>query len=154
MLVWGDRTDRNVPSANPAAGQTPVQPGSRTRYVMEGLAYNPQSGRWRRLPPPPFALRTDASAVWGADRFFVWGGLIRQNSGRPAAIGPARDGGAYDPALNRWQPAGNAPIKGRDTGFSMVSTEDGLIVWGGKASERGGAGTTLADGARLTSAGQ
>jgi hypothetical protein len=52
-------------------------------------AYNPGSGRWRRLPPAPIAPRQLAGLVWAGDRLLVWGGLRNLRANRLAYPGAA-----------------------------------------------------------------
>lgn len=153
MLVWGSRAERlsprPTPAATPEASPTPpARPA--LRFFVEALAYDPETDRWRKLPAPPLTARTDAAAVWSGGRLIVWGGLVRQSN--PRLSRPAAVGATYDPGSNRWEAVPGSPVPGRDTGFSMIPAGDGVIVWGGKATEPGGRGRTLADGALLTPA--
>lgn len=150
MLVFGARLALDGAGGQQVQGSPAGAPGQDAAgYVMEALAYDPGTNRWRMLPPPPLRSRTDAGAVWSRDRLVVWGGLARDGLS-PAA--PARDGAAYDPGNQRWERIPDSPIPGRDIGFSMVASGDGAIVWGGKATQPGTSGITFADGAQLSPA--
>lgn len=90
-----------------------------------GLAYNPETNRWRRLAPMESG-RTDFAAVWTGRRLLVWGG--RSTRGY-APQRPPR-GFAYDPATNRWSRLPQAPLRGRFDP-AAVWTGKAMIVWGG-----------------------
>jgi hypothetical protein len=106
----------------------------------DGMAFNPSTGRWRRLPAMEFN-RSWFAAVWTGHQVLVWGGVTGASGFE--TIPP--HGIAYDPAANRWSALPQAPLRGR--AWSMaVWTGRQMIVWGGTIpSSR--APTGLSDGA-------
>lgn len=76
---------------------------------------SPSAAGWRELPVPPLSPREGAAAFWAAGRVIVVGG----SSSTPCPPGagclpppepPLRDGAAYEPATERWQPIAPAPV--------------------------------------------
>jgi N-acetylneuraminic acid mutarotase len=78
------------------------------RPYGDGVAYNPASNRWRRLPAMDTG-RIGHTAVWTGRQLLVWGGRPR-NAGSWTA--PAHRL-AYDRASNRWSPLPRSPLRGR-----------------------------------------
>jgi hypothetical protein len=66
--------------------------------LSDGAAFNPTTGRWRRIAPAPdhVALLYGAT-VWTGSRLFVFGG---ESAGRP--VTPCCTAGLFDPISNRW----------------------------------------------------
>jgi Galactose oxidase, central domain len=108
MIVWGS---------------SPVSPGD-----LEGLAYNPVTGRWSVLPAAPLgrAGRDSMLAVW-TGRYLVVGGGGSQ-------AGLQKDAAAYDPVTNSWLRLPDAPVGFEGnvtapdiwTGASVITIEDGV----------------------------
>jgi hypothetical protein len=69
------------------------------KFTNAGAAFNPSSGRWRRIAPAPNTIGlASAVATWTGHDLFVTNGHVPPDW--PAALGaPA---GLYDPATNRW----------------------------------------------------
>jgi hypothetical protein len=86
----------------------------------DGAAFDPSTGRWRRLPPAPIEGRAPMS-VWTGEELIVWGTAVRVTP-RP------RDGAAYDPLTNTWRRMAEAPIELTDA--TAVWTGDEMIVFG------------------------
>jgi N-acetylneuraminic acid mutarotase len=101
--------------------------------VASGVAYNPATNAWRRLPPMELA-REGQVAVWTGSQLLVWGG---------ADVTP-QHGEAFDPVTNRWTPLPRAPLTGR-AGAVGVWSETSMIVWGGSHD-----GKQFNDGASFT----
>ena len=90
-----------------------------------GMAYNPATNTWRRLPSTPGPAETmegGYTAVW-AGRELLGGGL-----GLDAA---------YNPATNRWRPLGE--WRGNRNGV-VVWTGRQVLTWGGGCCDDYGAG--------------
>jgi hypothetical protein len=69
------------------------------KTTNEGAAFDPSSGRWRRIAPVPNTINlSSAVATWTGHDLFVTNGHI-PSDWAPAAGAPA---GLYDPATNRW----------------------------------------------------
>jgi N-acetylneuraminic acid mutarotase len=96
-------------------------------------AYNPGSGRWRRLPPAPIAPRQLAGLVWAGDRLLVWGGLRNLRGNRLAY---PDDGAAYDPRGNRWQRLARAPVPGRASPLTVWTGDRAIFVGGMNIGDR------------------
>ncbi len=94
----------------------------------DGVAFNPATGEWRRLPGMGYYNRWEFAAVWTGRQVLVWGGLTGtlQNPEIPP------HGVAYDPAVNLyyWSAMPRAPLRGRG-GPAAVWTGRQMIVWGG-----------------------
>jgi hypothetical protein len=81
-------------------------------FFGDGAAYNPDTRRWRMLPPAPIEARAPFS-VWTGRELIVWG-----NDDRSLRF---RDGAAYDPATN----------SRRTISDGLVDLTDGTAVWTG-----------------------
>jgi Galactose oxidase, central domain len=111
MIVWG---------SSPASGNSAGQ--------LEGVAYDPATGRWSTLPASPLgrAGRDSMLAVW-TGRYLVVGG-----GDGPAGL--QKDAAAYDPAAGSWMRLPDAPVgfEGNGTapdiwtGASVITIEDGI----------------------------
>ena len=101
-----------------AGGYKLALPGP-SSYFRDGAAYNPATGKWRKIAPMP-RREAGATAVWDGKEILFIGG------GRP---GPLSRGLAYNPATNRWRllPAMAYPR----SRFAAVWTGRQLLVWGG-----------------------
>ena len=63
---------------------------------VDGAAFDPADGRWRRIAPAPVPVGALAASVWTGSRLFVYGGQLRDGT----TPGPAAS--LYDPASGRW----------------------------------------------------
>lgn len=111
-----------------------------------GLAYNPITEQWRRLPRSPLSRRALVTMVWTGREVLVWGGTKGFTDTTGAT--PYTDGAAYNPRTNRWRRIPSAPIKPRLT--QGIWTGHELIVSGGPPNTVGRAqsiGQVLTDGA-------
>ncbi len=83
----------------------------------DAAAYNPATGKWRKLPDMPATFRTGfGQALWdGTEVLF-----LSSTSAR---------GMAYNPATNRWRYLPAMPLPRR--GFAAVWTGHYVLVWGG-----------------------
>jgi N-acetylneuraminic acid mutarotase len=127
-----------------SAGGPRGKPAPLTRV---GLAYDPATNRWRRLPPMESG-RIGAAVVWTGTRVLLWGGSETANGG-PPTIPP--HGLSYDPRANRWSPLPQAPLLGR---LDPAGTWTGrsFVVWGGSVPASGSGTTFFYDGAAFTPA--
>lgn len=99
--------------------------GGRSVEYADGVAYNPATNRWRRLPGMSTSRFLHA-AVWTGSRLLVTGGVTMRGNERTA---PPR-GQAYDPTTDRWSALPISPLRAR---YSQVAVWTGsqLLVWGG-----------------------
>ncbi len=90
--------------------------------LRDAAAYNPATGKWRKIAPMP-RREYGATAVWDGREILFIGGQ-GQGFNRPFARGLA-----YNPRTNRWWllPAMAYPR----SGFAAVWTGRQLLVWGG-----------------------
>jgi len=104
------------------AGKQLIVVGRLTTYPQSGVtrnyvdaAYNPATGSWRRLPPPPSSVDGiyGYNAVWTGKEMLVWGQAI---------------GVAFNPATNRWRLLPRSPMDGAAL---VVWTGREMIGWGG-----------------------
>ena len=101
--------------------------GSRGAYftygdvAMDGLIYDPKTGRWARVPPPDVPDFNPAVGAWTETEFIVFGVKTRPNY---RVIGAA-----YDPMRGSWRTI-EFPY-GQWSGFEGVWTGSELILWGG-----------------------
>jgi N-acetylneuraminic acid mutarotase len=91
----------------------------------DGVAYNPATNRWRRLPAMETS-RIGHVAVWTGKQMLVWGG---ETLGEGGLVTPPH-GVAYDPATDMWSPLPKSPLRGR-IDATAVWTGTTMIVWGG-----------------------
>jgi hypothetical protein len=120
----------------------------------DGVAYNPVSNRWRRLPAMDTG-RIGHTAVWTGRQLLVWGGRTRTAGSWTAPV----HGLAYDRASNRWSPLPRSPLprsplprsplRGR-VGHIAVWTGTQMLVWGGTPARESDLGKPVADGAAYT----
>ena len=89
-------------------------------FFGDGAAYDPETDRWRELPPAPITARAPLS-VWTGNEFLVWGTRIRVND-------PPTDGAIYDPVADSWRPMARSPVAITDA--SVVWTGREMIVFG------------------------
>jgi hypothetical protein len=87
----------------------------------DGVAYDPATGEWRRLPPSPLSGRSSAGAVWTGTEVLIWGG--------GTAEGANGDGAAFNPSTWSWRALPEAPLGPRDP-VAAVWTGREMIVWG------------------------
>jgi hypothetical protein len=105
-----------------------MPPSSTTGGIMrvqwtgrEVIAYDADTGTIERLDPASDTWRTSPSndligrqptrsALWAGDRFVVWGGPVYSPNGNGTSLtGYARDGAAWDPTTDSWNPIGDLP---------------------------------------------
>jgi hypothetical protein len=105
LLIWGGWTGECcVPSE---------------MFLDDGAAFDPATGRWRRLADSPLQERAPFS-VWTGEELIVWG-----STGRELHL---RDGAAYDPSTDSWRPIVAAPLELTDA--TTVWTGREMIVFG------------------------
>ena len=115
-VVW-DGTEVLVVGGEGAFETTQCRP------CADGVAYNPSTNRWRRLPGMKFA-RSGHVAVWTGTQLLVWGGVTDLHETVPP------HGVAYHPATDRWSALPMSPLRGR-SGAIAIWTGTSMIVWGG-----------------------
>jgi hypothetical protein len=101
VIVWGDR-------------------GSET---SEGAAYDPSTGKWRKLAPSGLGLRPGAVVRWLGDMMLVWGGWDPAES----RLVPSTDVAAYTPTTDTWRRISGAPF-----GPSRPDLGATTAVWTGR----------------------
>jgi len=106
LLIWGGftGTDCCLPSE---------------MFLDDGAAFDPDTGRWRRLAEGPLEERAPFS-VWTGEELIVWG-----STGRELYL---RDGAAYDPSSDSWRAIAEAPLALTDA--TTVWTGAEMIVFG------------------------
>jgi hypothetical protein len=99
-------------------------------FFRDAAAYNPATGRWRKIAPMP-RREYGATAVWDGREILFIGGV------RQGLTGPPARGLAYNPATNRWRllpsmayPRSGSP-RSLESGFAAVWTGHQLLIWGG-----------------------
>jgi hypothetical protein len=93
--------------------------GAAARPVGYAAAYDPATGRWRRLPTPSGSrakVEGHPHAVWTGRDLVVWGGDFFD---------------AYTPATNSWRRLPTPAGVPRGDGFAMVWTGRVLVLYGG-----------------------
>jgi hypothetical protein len=123
-------------------GWGPTAGAEQVTLYRSGVAYSPQTNRWRTLPAADSG-RIEHVAVWTGRTLLIWGGRTL----RAGKWTTPSHGLAYDPSTNRWSALPTAPLRGR-TEANGVWTGSQLIVWGGISV--GDLGTALTDGAAYT----
>jgi N-acetylneuraminic acid mutarotase len=116
----------------------PINVEPYVRLHTDGVAYNPATNRWRRLPAMGDTGRTEHIATWTGRQLLVWGGWTLREGSRTTP----RHGVAYDPAANRWSAMPRSPLRGR-TDPVAAWTGSQLLIWGGSTV----AGGSATDGA-------
>lgn len=116
-----------------AAGTTPNSTSGTSKH---GAAFDPASGRWRRLPPAPIAFFVE-STIWTGHAALAWG-WAPERSGRPGRNVLL----AFDPTRWRWERRARPTMAPR-TDAAVAWTGSELVVFGGQSTS----GKTLVDGA-------
>jgi N-acetylneuraminic acid mutarotase len=88
-------------------------------FLDDGAAFDPATGRWRRLADAPIGERAPFS-TWTGEELIVWG-----STGRELYL---QDGAAYDPSTDSWRPIAEAPLELSDA--TTVWTGEEMIVFG------------------------
>ena len=101
--------------------------GSRSHYLNDGAAYNPETKTWRTVstrnaPSGRWAQAT----VWTGHETIVWGG---RSSFAMTAF--KRDGGRYNPETDTWTPIPPTDALPASSQMAAVWTGQEMIVWGG-----------------------
>lgn len=107
------------------AGGLTTEPNRPDRTLRDGAAYNPVTGKWRKIAPMPMD-HWGAKAVWDGKEVLFLGGSV----GAPGTgVRLADRGLAYNPATNRWRwlPVMQYPR----SGFAAVWTGRQVLIWGG-----------------------
>jgi N-acetylneuraminic acid mutarotase len=97
-----------------AGGFRPEPSGTRI-FFRDGAAYNPVTGKWRKIAPMP-RHENRATAVWDGKEIL----LFSASSAR---------GMAYDPVQNKWRLLPAMPLPRSD--FAAVWTGHHVLIWGG-----------------------
>jgi hypothetical protein len=97
-----------------------------------GAAYDPQTDRWRRLPPSPLSNRTWSIQAWTGQLLLV----IAGSCGDEGRI-RCEDGAAYDPAANTWTPIPALTGGAIAPEAAAAWTGSELIIWSATTSEDG-----------------
>jgi hypothetical protein len=118
------------PTSGTSAGWFPTPPAA-TAAPRCWPSWTPRSGSSRRSSAP-FAGRDGAAAVWAGRQLLVWGGHGRIPGAR---LRPLRDGAAYDPAGDRWQPLPTAPAGVQGTSAAAAWTGTRMLVWDGSSTD-------------------
>jgi len=90
VIVWGGWVGRPF-------GVGPPQP--------DGAAFDPETGRWRRIADAPIRPSAGAIGVWTGDDVLIWGGITSRGAG------PWPVGAAYDPDADTWRAIARAPVR-------------------------------------------
>jgi hypothetical protein len=107
---------------------------SATRRIVTGVAYNPETRTWRKLP----AFRSLKLKIYGRDDYLrvVWTGS------EALVVGVVN--GAYNPVTNRWRRIASSEHLNATLPVSVWTGRE-LLVWGGGGSASGAAYTPSTD---------
>jgi N-acetylneuraminic acid mutarotase len=95
-----------------------------------GSAYNPTTGRYRRLPTSPLGASQHALGAWtGRELILFVSRYDKHGKLRPASVATAA---AYDPATNRWHRLSPLPQSGYAMGTGVWDGHELLVVGAGK----------------------
>ena len=108
----------------------------------DGAAYDPQTGSWRLMAPPPVTMDNQSAWVWTEEELIIWGN---------------RDAIAWNPASNTWRLIDDWPLVGSFyrravwTGESIIDLQAKLLVdpVTGESREIGG-GPEISSASRAT----
>jgi hypothetical protein len=110
--------------------------GINASFLEDGAAYNPQTNRWRTLPPAPLASGPVIRAVWTGSLVVMFGeaGTYPQQLvpyPQVQGLGIKAQLAAYDPAEDRWTAFPSpAPPSGHTLEWhDAVQAGDELIAW-------------------------
>lgn len=93
------------------------------RQLVDGAAYRPEEGTWRRLPDAPWTSTLPPATTADGRHLYAWG--------LPEAGLHLPDGMVYDAVTDTWEPLPDLLAQER-AGASATLTDDGLlVVWGG-----------------------
>jgi hypothetical protein len=121
-----------IPGGAAPAVWSPTTEGGGELIVVAGQggaprkvsAFDPRTGRWRSLPPPP------GETAFGAGHVLVWTGheLVVWGRWEPTRMQP--HGSALDPTTNVWRELPTAPIEDLGPAPVAVWTGTEVIIWG------------------------
>lgn len=143
--TWWDGTEAFF-----IGGRKHTPPDWRSGLLARGVAYDPDTDRWRRIAPMEEPRQGEVS-IWTGDELLVWGGI-----GEGGAI--PRHGESYDPVADTWTALPRSPLRARVDAIT-VWTGSEMLIWGGMDARFAWEGTGsprdayLADGAALTPSG-
>jgi galactose oxidase-like protein len=112
----------------------------------DGAAYDPSTGRWRRLPAAPLPARVAQAAAWTGTQMIIWGGYDQVSASRFRVTGT---GAAYNPATNQWKLLPRSPLSPRADAIA-VWTGSTLVLLGGQPAVRTGSVHGYRDGAAFS----
>lgn len=96
------------------------------------MAYNPTSGKWRRLAAAGSPERLAGhAAVWTGDELLIWGGYTGETD---ALRRLTTEGAIYSPLLDEWRPMSNLNGPKERYSAAAVWTGDHLVIFGGRSS--------------------
>jgi hypothetical protein len=103
--------------------------------LRDGVAYDPESGRWRTLAQGPLAGSQGPVGAWTGRELLVFVGDRTPDGDTPWPARLAR-AAAYDPATNRWRRIARMPEE--RPGASVAWDGRELLVVGGRAGRARG----------------
>jgi hypothetical protein len=128
VLLWGGRLPYSLR----------IELGN-SGYTNGGLAYNPVTDAWRKLPmldAPPNECDSAARGLWTGTKLLVVVGAcsLQPRDGGDVYTVEAH-GGLYDPVADAWQPIPAPPASwtGNGADFSAVWTGSKAIYYGGRS---------------------
>ena len=103
-------------------GQEPdFTPGIPPTVDLDGAAFDPATGRWRRLPRAPIPVGPSSASAWTGSQLFVWSGGV---------AGLFDAGALFDAATNRWRRLPTSPLTPRSYAITVWTGLDVLVLGG------------------------
>lgn len=99
---------------------------------QSGLAFGPDTGKWREIARSPLAARTHEAVAAIDGRVFVWGGCSQSTPNcDEVATGDARDeltdGAVYDPTTDTWAMVSPSPLVAGDHPTATWTGEEVVV---------------------------
>ena len=113
-------------------GKVLVAGGYRTGKLKTAELWDPATGAWSDLPPMAHARSGAGSCVLPSGRVAVVGG----QGGSTGSDQPRRDGEAFDPEAQTWQPL--PPMAHARRGHGVVALAGGMLAVGGARPDNEG----------------
>lgn len=123
LVVWG--------------GRVPANDSEPTRALVDGAVFDPSTGRWRKMAPPPFEMPlVDPHGARLGNDILVAGSLCDAQIPPPTEGSPHCPSGPaaalYDPLRNRWTAVSTPPVPPMSAALNGSERAGFVVDWAGR----------------------